>query len=366
MLLWIAMALMTGAAVMAVLWPLSRRVGGSEVESRCDVDFYRDQLAEIDRELDRGLLSEEQARAARAEAGRRLLKAHADGDPSVPSTGEPALRRRRAAAAFSLSVIPLIALAVYGVVGSPQAPSRAEIAAAATTNVVADLGGAIARIESHLAAHPEDGRGWEVIAPVYFRAGRYDDAAKAYAATRRLEGDNVERLTGHGEALVAAAGGVVSAEALAIFERALSLDHASAKARFYGALAAEQDGNTTRARADYERMIADAPPQAPWAPVVRTRLARLAGEQPPELIREAATPEIAAMVEGLDTRLARDGGSEPEWARLVRSFVVLGRQQDAQDRLVKAKTALAGDAQAVASLDKLAQDLGLGDRKGRR
>jgi cytochrome c-type biogenesis protein CcmH len=72
------------------------------------------------------------------------------------------------------------------------------------------------------------------------------------------------------------------------------------------------------------------------------------------------------MVEGLDTRLARDGGSEPEWARLVRSFVVLGRPDDARDRLAKAKTALAGDAQAVASLDRLAQDLGLRSREAAR
>ena len=366
MLLWVFMALMTGAAVMAVLWPLSRHVSGSETESRGDVEFYRDQLAEIDREIERGLLSEDQAKAARTEAGRRLLKAHADGDRSVASTGEPALRRRRAAAAFSLAVVPLVALAVYGVLGSPQAPSRAETALAASAEVVRDLGGAIARIESHLAAHPEDGRGWDVIAPVYLGAGRYDDAAKAYAAARRLEGDSVDRLTGHGEALVAGAGGVVSAEALEVFRRALGLDPGSAKARFYGALAAEQDGQLTRARADYEQMIAGAPPDAPWAPVVRARLAKLGGNPTPELRTETVSPEITAMVEGLDSRLARDGGSEPEWARLVRSFVVLGRRQDAQDRLTKAKTALAGDAQAVASLDRLAEDLGLRNREVRR
>ncbi len=365
MLLWVAMALMTGAAVMAVLWPLSRRLAGAESEPRGDVEFYRDQLAEIDREVKRGLLSEEQAKAARAEAGRRLLRAHADGGPAVSATGEPALRRRRAAAAFSLSIVPLIGLAVYGVLGSPQAPSRAGLDAA-QASVVRDMASAVARIEAHLVANPQDGRGWDVIAPVYLGAGRFEDAAKAYASAGRIEGESVERLTGQGEALVAAAGGVVSAEAAAIFARARALDPGSVKARFYGALAAEQDGDSARARSEYEGMIASAPPEAPWVPVLRARVAKLGGGPDASTEGQQVSPEIAAMVEGLDTRLARDGGSEPEWARLVRSFVVLGRPDDARDRLAKAKTALAGDAQAVASLDRLAQDLGLRSREAAR
>jgi cytochrome c-type biogenesis protein CcmH len=365
MLLWIAMALMTGAAVMAVLWPLSRRLSGAENESRGDVEFYRDQLAELDREVERGLISPDQAKAARAEAGRRLLQAHADDGPGTCSTGEPALRRRRAAAAFSLSIVPLIGLAVYGVLGSPQIPSRAGVEVA-RADVVRDLDGAVARIESHLAANPEDGRGWDVIAPVYLAAGRFEDAAKAYAAARRIEGESVDRLTGQGEALVGAAGGVVSAEAAQIFARARTLDSGSAKARFYGALAAEQDGDVARARTEYERMIAEAPDQAPWLSVVQARLARLDGAEPAPVAAQSVTPEIAAMVEGLDSRLAQNGGTEPEWARLVRSFVVLGRPDDARDRLAKAKTALAGDAQASASLDRLAQDLGLRSREAAR
>ena len=365
MLLWIAMALMTGAAVMAVLWPLSRRLSGAETETRGDVEFYRDQLAEIDRELERGLISPDQAKGAKAEAGRRLLRAHADDGPAISSTGEPALRRRRAAAAFSLSIVPLIGLAVYGVLGSPQMPSRAGLEVA-RADVVRDLEGAVVRIERHLAAHPEDGRGWDVIAPVYLGSGRFEDASKAYAAARRLEGDSVDRLTGHGEALVGAAGGVVSAEAAAIFAQARSLDPGSAKARFYGALAAEQDGDVQRARTEYERMVAEAPAQAPWLQVVQARLAKLDGGDGKPVDAQAVAPEITAMVEGLDSRLARDGGTEPEWARLVRSFVVLGRPEDARDRLAKAKAALAGDAQASASLDKLAQDLGLRSREAAR
>ena len=365
MLLWTAMALMTGAAVMAVLWPLSRRLNGAEPESRGDVGFYRDQLAELDREVERGLISEDQAKAAKAEAGRRLLRAHAEGGGPASSTGEPALRRRRAAAAFSLSIVPLTGLAVYGLLGSPQAPSRAA-SVAARVDVVRDLNSAVARIESHLAANPDDGRGWEVIAPVYLGAGRFDDAAKAFAATRRLLGERADRLTGQGEALVASAGGVVPADAAALFAQALALDAGSTKARFYLALAAGQDGDLPRARAEYERIVASAPAQAPWLDVIRSKLARLDAPALPRVEKQDSTPEIMAMVEGLDARLAREGGSEPEWARLVRSFVVLGRPDDARDRLAKAKDALAGDTHAVEKLDRLAQDLGLRSREAAR
>ncbi len=365
MLLWIAMALMTGAAVMAVLWPLSRRLSGVEGASRGDVEFYRDQLVELDREVERGLISPDQADAARAEAGRRLLRAHADGGPAACSTGEPALRRRRAAAAFSLSIVPLIGLAVYGVLGSPQMPSRAGVEIARADSV-RDLDAAVAKIESHLALNPEDGRGWDVIAPVYLGAGRFEDAAKAYAAAGRLQGESVDRLLGQGEALVGAAGGVVSADAAAIFARARQLDAGSAKAQFYGALAAEQDGDIARARAEYERLIAGAPPQAPWVEVIQARLANLDGGEGAASLPPAMTPEIKAMVEGLDSRLAQSGGTEPEWERLVRSFVVLGRPNDARDRLAKAEIAMANNPEAAASLDKLAQDLGLRSREAAR
>lgn len=365
MLLWIVMALMTGAAVMAVLWPLSRRAGNRQIDARGDVQFYRDQLAELDREVERGLISAEQGAAAKAEAGRRLLRAHSDAGATVAATGEPALRRRRAASAFSLSIVPLVALAVYGVFGSHQALFQAP-AETARADAVRDLSGAVSRVESHLAAHSEDGKGWDVIAPVYLAAGRFDDAAKAFAAARRLQGESPDRLTGHGEALVGTAGGVVSAEAAALFARALALQPGSPKARFYGALAAEQDGDRARARAEYEGLLLGAPADAGWVDVVRARLAALDGRGAPALGAEAVTPEIAAMVEGLDSRLAKGGGSEPEWARLVRSYVVLGLPAEAEDRLLKAKTALAGDARAVASLDRLASDLGLSRREAGR
>src|SRR5688572_16956934 len=119
MAIWMLLAAMTALAVMAVLYPLSRH---REIVAAGDpnAQFYRDQMAEIERDRERGLLSEAESEGARAEAARRLLRASTLAEDPVPPMGEPALRRRRAVSALALSFVPIMALAVYGAYGSPH------------------------------------------------------------------------------------------------------------------------------------------------------------------------------------------------------------------------------------------------------
>jgi cytochrome c-type biogenesis protein CcmH len=366
MVFWIFLALMTGTAVMTVLWPLSRAVAVQRKE-RSDVVFYQDQLAEIERDQERGLISASEAASARVEAGRRLIRASETAQTVGSAMGEPALRRRRAASAVALSVVPLVGLALYGAVGSPHLPGQPLAARAAADPKTMDVASAVARIEAHLAQTPEDRRGWELIAPIYLRLSRFDDAARAYAAAIRLGATGPDQLTGYGEALVSAADGVVSADAKNAFDTALKAEPTSAKARFYLALAAEQDGDVAGARAGYGAIIGSAPENAPYLPVVRARLSRLDGQEPEAAARSTAgepvPAAIVAMVEGLDQRLQQSGGDEAEWSRLVRSMAVLGRLGDARERLGRARIALKADPAALARLDELAGGLGLTDTR---
>jgi cytochrome c-type biogenesis protein CcmH len=149
---------------------------------------------------------------------------------------------------------------------------------------------------------------------------------------------------------------VIPAEARAAFEQALKLNPSLPKARFYLAQAAEQDGNRDKARSEYEALLASAAADAPWAPAVRQHLTRLdGGETGAAPGREA----VAGMVEGLAARLGADGGSPEEWARLMRSYTVLGQHDKAQQTLERAREALARDQGGLRAVDATARELKL-------
>jgi cytochrome c-type biogenesis protein CcmH len=373
--LWFILAFMTGAAVLALLWPMSRRphpavtpeTGGLATET----GFYEDQLREIARDEARGLIAAPEAEAARTEAARRLLRANRAGVPVVPGMAEPALRQRRAASAFALSTIPLVALIAYGIYGSPHMPAQGAAERQSVQNADQDLLKAIAQIEARLAAEPTDGRGWSVLAPVYMRMGRFDDAAHAYEAATRLLGETPLRLSDWGEALVAGANGAIPPQAKTIFQRAIDLDGQVAKPQFYLARAAELDGDIPGAIRRLQAMADAAPADAPWLPLVTENLTRLRGEAPgqapdsgaaaalqalPPASRDGA---IRAMVDSLDKRLVDRGGSLDDWLRLVRSYGVLKERDKASAALERARKALADDPEAKERLDAMAQEAGL-------
>jgi cytochrome c-type biogenesis protein CcmH len=365
MLIWMVFAAMTGAAALLLLAPLARRrsAGAAVAQSATDAAFYRAALADIDRDAARGLIGPAEAAAARAEAARRLLRS-ADAAPVGPYQPDGAARRRRIAAVMALGLVPAVALAVYSVTGSPNLPGRPLAERRAADPQAVDLDDAVARIEAHLSRNPTDGAGFEVIAPVYLRLGRLDDAARAFAASARLNGETADRLANYGEALAAVAGGIVTAGALAQFDRAAAIDPAHPKARYYQALAREQDGDRAGAAAILETLLAGAPADAGWAPAVRERLAMIRGAPAgaeaiaalPEADRNAA---IRGMVERLGQRLATNGGVLEDWSRLVRARMVLGEKDEAGRALVEARRALAGDPAAAAPLDALAREFGL-------
>src|SRR5262249_54906322 len=221
-MIWLLIALMTGVAVLAVLWPLSRR--GRDLRQASDVAVYKDQLEEIERDQSFGLIAPAEADAARVEVSRRLLAADSAARGHKAAADSPPTRRR-AAAAGALGLGPAGALAVYLALGSPDLPGQpraARVAQAQGGNQSVEA--MFARVEQHLAEHPDDGRGWEVVAPIYMRLGRYDDAVKARRNAVRLLGATAERWSDLGEALVAQGNGVVTDSAKQAFDSALKID----------------------------------------------------------------------------------------------------------------------------------------------
>src|SRR5271163_2153659 len=366
-MLWFVLAGMAAFAVLAALWPLLRPSSGAKADPAAnETAFYKAQLEEIRRDVERGLLPQGEAESARAEAARRLIAAAAGPSPARP----PATPRNRLAAAALIAVgLPAIAFPLYAFLGQPRMPDEPLASRRTAPQTNGEIEAAVAAVEARLIAKPDDGKGWAVIAPVYMRLERYADAAHAYAEALRLVGEDPLRRAAYGEALVAAAGGVVTQEARQEFDRALAEQPGQPQARFYLALGAEQDGKKADAIRAYEALVADSPPEAPWRGVVSARLAALTGEPAPAeagagpasaAIPEAQRPMIEGMVNRLATRLASNGGSVDEWSRLIRAYAVLHEGDKAKAALADARKALAPDPNAVASLHALAHDLGLG------
>ena len=368
-MVWFVLAGMAAFAVLAALWPLlrARSSSANADAASSEARFYKAQLEEIRRDVERGLLPQAEAESARAEAARRLIAASSAMRRAPPATGP----RNRLAAAVLIAVgLPALAFPLYALLGQPRMPDEPLAARKGAAEAAGEIEAAVAAVEARLIAKPDDGKGWAVIAPVYMRLERYADAAHAYSEALRLLGEDPMRRAAYGEALVAAAGGVVTDEAREAFDRALADEPGQPQARFYLALGAEQDGRHADAIRAYESLLADSPPNAPWRSVVNARLAALKGEPAPSetgagasaaAIPEAQRPMIEGMVTRLATRLASNGGSVDEWSRLIRAYAVLHQEDKAKAALADARKALGPDANAVASLDALAHDLGLGD-----
>ncbi|MBR0824111.1 c-type cytochrome biogenesis protein CcmI [Bradyrhizobium manausense] len=370
MTLWFVFALMTVAAIFAVLWPLGRggRAASQDLEGQgSETAVYKDQLAEIERDLASGLIAAPEAEAARVEIGRRLLAA---AGAEQASAGRSNVTWRRAAAVLALVGLPLVAIGVYAPLGSPRLHDAPLAERSRAPNMAQSLENLVTQVEQHLEKNPTDGRGWNVLAPVLERLGRYDDAVRAYRNVLTYSGENAERHSDLGEALSAAAGGVVTAEAKGEFERALALNAEEPKANYFLGLAAEQDGRKDDAAKIWRTLLAKAPADAPWRPLVASSLVRVGGSAVPALSDEtlAAAKDLSegdrgamvrGMVERLATRLKQNGDDVDGWLRLVRAYLVMGERDKAKAALSDARQAVANDSDRLRQLNEGLKNMGL-------
>ena len=378
MFLWIILAILT-AAVAAILFATLARGGtpAAAGERAGELAVYRDQLAELERDRESGLIRPDEAEYAKAEIGRRLLAA-AGGDEAASKDGAPA-RTTSIAGMAIICLVPVIGLSLYLNLGSPGMPDQP--LAARLADPGSNMALLVAKAEQHLAQNPEDGSGWDLLAPIYFKAMRLGDAELAYRNAIRLLGNSPERLSGLGETLVAANDGIVVEDARLAFEESVRLSPDNPRARFYVALGLEQAGRRDEARAAFEAIAAASPEGAPWLQLVRQHIAANGGNAGPAPAETASDPTagptadavaaaeqmsasdrqemIRGMVESLAARLGEDPNNLEGWLQLVRSYSVLGDKDRAAKALKTGLETFPAEGDEGRRLVALAREMGL-------
>ncbi|MEM6461264.1 MAG: c-type cytochrome biogenesis protein CcmI [Pseudomonadota bacterium] len=371
-------AILTVAATLCLLIPLARSAKTQTEEREYDAEVYHDQLREIDRDIDAGLLSGEQAEYARAEVGRRLLKATKETGGKTKSGTTLAGAARYVVIVF----LPVMAVAAYLAIGSPDMPAQPLAARIqADPEDSTDIASLVVRAETHLASNPDDGRGWEVLAPIYFNMGRMEDSETAYRNAIRLLGPSAERHAGLGQAMFAQTGGIVTAEVQTQFQAADALEPDNPLSAFFLALGLAQEGQAVEARTRFRALAARSAPNDPWMPQLRQQIAELdrtigsdgeGGPAGPDMDQIAAAEAMSAaerremiggMVAGLDARLRENPDDIEGWLQLLRSYMVLGQTELADDALQRAMQHFAAGTTGRQALTQAATQFGIGPEK---
>jgi cytochrome c-type biogenesis protein CcmH len=341
-------ALLALAAAVILAWPALRRPAERERAS-FDLAVYRDQLAEIERDRQRGLIAPAEAAAAKLEVERRILRL---ADAVARPTTEAAPASRWLAVTVAI-VLPLLAGGLYMRLGEPGLRDQ-PFAAREAPEPQPDIAGMVARLEARLASEPNDPSGWLMLGRSRTVMSQPDGAVIAYRRALELAPDEPEALGGLAESLIIGAGGIIGPEALSLLTRLDGLTPGEPRVTYYMGLAAAQQGDVAAATERWRRLLAEAPADAPWRPrivdTIRSAASQLGIDVEPML---AATPgaapapgtseaaaiaalppaerqqRIRTMVDGLQARLEADGGDVAGWARLAQARGVLGERDAA-------------------------------------
>lgn len=367
MMFWVLAAILTAMILTAVLWPLLRSSGAAANRHEHDVAVYRDQLAEIDRDLHRGVLNDSEADAARIEVSRRMLAA--DRREARIRQGGAAARAKpvghagRVTAMVLLAAVPLATVAAYLVAGSPHIPSQPFAQRDPAEREA--RGQAIAETEALARAlqttRQTDLAGWMELGQRWTELALFDQAVDAYARAVGLSEGAPRVLSAYGEALVNAGSGTVTNQAIETFRQVLTRAPDEPRALYYLGLSERQAGRDEAALAYWQQLAAITPPTATWLPLLIARMEELAdhldrdfddlmpalAEAPPGPTAEEmlaaqgmADEDRSAMIEGMVAGLAARLEAEPDdlegWLRLAQSYEVLGRPADAVEAMRRA------------------------------
>lgn len=374
MLTFLTFGLVTVAVLALLLAPLLRAPRGGVARAAYDLEVYRDQLRELDADERRGLITAAAREAARREIERRILALDL-GPQAWASAGGSPIRRFGAAGAI-LAGVPLAAGAIYLGLGAPGLPDRPLASRAAETATagaeMGDIDAMVAGLAERLAAEPDNLEGWTLLARSLGALERYDEAVEALRRVVALTDGAPDAVAMLAEHMVFAAQGVVTPDALALFDQVAAAQPDNPAVAFYRGAAREQAGDMAGALEIWAALGRATPADAPWLPSLRAQIAgaaeamgadpavHLAGiPEPAAPAPEAAATEasgptaedmaaaaamseddqqamIRGMVDGLAARLAEEPGDLEGWLRLGNAYRVLGEAEKSRDAYAQA------------------------------
>ncbi len=408
-----ALALIVGALlIMAMLRTRAQSVVSG---AALDVQVYRDQLGEVERDLARGVITPEEADRVRVEVSRRLLEADKQAGSARQATQAPQGVSVVGGIAVGLVVIGG-AFGLYTQIGAPGYPDlplklRLEMAgntmAIRPTQAVAEANidtpftpapdldpqflDLMAKLRAAVKENPEELRGQMLLARNESVIGNYAAAYKAQAKAIALKGDDAQA-DDYGtlaDLMILTVNGYVSPEAEAALKTALEMDPRNGPARYYSGLMYAQNGRPDLAFRIWRGLLEQSRPEAPWYQPIAAQieqLAALAGVRyalptapvmppagmPPgrgpsaadmaaasDMTAEDRQAMIRSMVDGLAERLADEGGPPTEWARLITALGVLGDTERAGAIWTEAQSVFGASAEAMAILRPAAEGAGV-------
>ena len=370
-MIWVIFAVLTAGVILGMTRSLRRASSSADDASSSEIEVYKLQLAELNRDEERGALGKEEAEQTRAEISRRLLRASRQNAAPAP---KPAGMRAAAIPAIAVAaVVSVGSIGVYAYYGKPGVPDQPLEARLGVPFGEQTLDIQIANMERRLRQNPADVAGWTAVASIYFKSGLFDKAAETFQKAIDAGGESEDRLLGLAELLAFANDGVISEQAAQALRAALKLNPRSLRGRFWSGLLAEQDGKKEEAEKIYRDMLAGEI-HPTLRNIVSERLQGLtaaASAEPGQTETKQALAsgdplegEQGKMIRGMVDRLAerlKENKSDLEgWLKLIRSYAVLKETDKAQDATATARKEFASDAKALEQIDTLAEGLGLG------
>ena len=382
-LLWVSNGLISLIVCAVIFRTLVRKKDIAPLaRAEFDVTVYKDQLLELDRDMQRGILNADEAKAARTEIERRILTL-ADDAQATTKQAEKLKPGALSPATIGLALItPSAALVTYIVIGMPELPNlpyaerniAAEIRQVAEQRQAQEMEALAQRLAKRLQTEPDNLQGWMLLSNYHATSGRTTEALAAIKKAHDLAPDNPYVLLQYAEALIPTQNNIVSAQASDLFNKALTADPRNPRARYYLALAKAQANNVRGAIQDWVDLISISPPDAPWLTTVRSQIVAASKEfgvdprsfepsaaalamgpspseptapgpsrQDVEAASQMTTEERQVMIRGMVQRLADRLEGKPDdpegWRRLANAYRVLGEDAKAAEAEARAKTA---------------------------